>query len=367
MAKVCYRNCTIGLAVLATLGCEREPSVAVIGYAFTFAGTPTVEVARDEIASWPAEGPEIRIVYDSVVSGDPADVEVERAERISAVPDLVGIVGHGGSRGSLAAAPVYNGYEIPQIVPIGTSRLLKSAGPWTFMLAPDDSAEGAFIGKFVVERLQARRVSIFYVNDEYGTGLRDGVVTELGRYGISVLDEVSVDPSSDFETLVDASLTRGTPDVVISAARWGETGSVARYMQARVPHVRVVAGDGASQIAELVRGAGPAADSIYVVAFWLPDATDSLSRAFVERFRRVTGREPSSTDAMSHDALMLVGHAIRTVGVSRNAIRRYLLELGHARLAYPGITGSISFRPDRPPRLIMSRVRAGRFVRVVAQ
>ena len=90
---------------------------------------------------------------------------------------------------------------------------------------------------------------------------------------------------SDYAALVGASLRRGRPDVIIIAGR--------------------------------------AADSIYVVAFWLPDAPDSLSRAFVERFRRIAGRVPQSSDAMSH-----------------------------------------SFRPDRTPRLVMARLVRGAAVRM---
>src|SRR5207245_5907500 len=72
----------------------------------------------------------------------------------------VGVVGHGSSRRSLVASSVYNEAGIPQITPTSTSRLLHAVGPWTFMLAPDDSAEGAFMAAFAAERLGARRVSI---------------------------------------------------------------------------------------------------------------------------------------------------------------------------------------------------------------
>ena len=197
----------------------------------------------------------------------------------------VGVVGHGSSRGSLVASSVYNEAGIPQTTPTSTSRLLHAVGPWTFMLAPDDSAEGAFMAAFAAERLGARRVSIFFVNDEYGAGLRDGVRAELQQRRVAVLDEVGFGTESDYAALVGASLRRGRPDVIIIAGR--------------------------------------AADSIYVVAFWLPDAPDSLSRAFVERFRRIAGRVPQSSDAMSH-----------------------------------------SFRPDRTPRLVMARLERGAAVRM---
>jgi branched-chain amino acid transport system substrate-binding protein len=345
-------------------GCKGEPRAAVIGYAFPLWGTTTVQVARDEIASWPAGRTAIRIVYDSIIQGDPPDIEVMRAQRLAQTPNLVGVVGHGGSRGSLAAAPIYAAAGIPQIIPTGTSRLLRQAGPWAFRLAPDDSTEGALIGRFTAERLGARRVLLFFTNDEYGVGLRDGVLAELAARDVAVLDKVGVDPSSDIPTLFAASLRRGIPDVIVVAGRHTETGRVARAALGRVPRLRVVAGDGALLLPVLADLAGPAADSIYVVAFWLPDAPDSMSRAFVERYRRVTGHDPSPDDPMNHDALMLLAHAVREVGPHRAAVRAYLESLGGTRPPYRGITGDITFLRARKPPLVMARLRGGRVVRV---
>src|SRR2546426_2300798 len=107
-----------------------------------------------------------------------------------------------------------------------------------------------------------------------------------------------------------------------------------------------------------------AADSTSSVACRRPDAPVSLSLAFVERFRRIAGRVPQSSDAMSHDALLLLAAAVRDVGPSRVAIRDYLRALGRERAPYPGVTGPISFRPDRTPRLVMARLVRGAAVRL---
>jgi branched-chain amino acid transport system substrate-binding protein len=358
---------TVGLAALVTAlttACGGAQQPAVVGYAFQISGQPSVAVARDEVASWPAGGPEIRFVFDSVAAGEPADVEIERAQRLVAVPGIVGVVGHAGSRGTLAGAPVYNEAGLPHVAPTSTSRLLRRAGPWTFSLAPDDSTEGAFIAEFVVASLGARAVSVFYVNDEYGEGLRDGVRAHLLPRGVTLLNEVSFGPRSDVAVLVEASLRRGRPDAVISAGRWGETAALARHLAARVPGIRVVAGDGAMYLPRLAEAAGPAAAALFVVDFWVADSADPASREFVERYRRVTGAEPLGPQAMSHDALMLLARAVRDVGPGREAIRHYLESLGRERLPYPGITGPISFGPGRRTNLVMTRLVEGRAERV---
>ena len=110
--------------------------------------------------------------------------------------------------------------------------------------------------------------------------------------------------------------------------------------------------------------AGAAADSVYAVTFWMPDAPDSASRAFVAEYGQLVGGTPQAAEAMTYDALMLMATAIRAAGPRPAAVRRYLEELGHDRPAYVGVTGAVSFAPDAGPRLQMIRLRGGHAVHV---
>jgi branched-chain amino acid transport system substrate-binding protein len=357
---------TIGLVLfLGAAGCHGAPSTVVIAYGYPNRSNSILPVVQREVAErQDGSGVRIEIVGDTSAAADAPDLEVKRAEQFVAMHGLVGVVGHQSSRGSLATAPIYNEAGIVQITPTSTSRMLRNAGPWTLNLAPDDSVEGAFVAGFVAEWLRARRVTIYFVNDEYGLGLRDGVVAELRRRGVGVADQVAMDIESDFSTLIAASLARAKPDAVVVAGRQRETGTIARLMREQGEPRAVVGGDGALDLPLLVQSAGSAVDSVYAVAFWLPDAPDSLSRAFVAQYRRVVGFTPQSAAAMSYDALLVMATAVRTVGGKPAAVRRYLKELGGARPPYPGVTGPITFIPNAHPRLLMTRLRNGQPERV---
>jgi branched-chain amino acid transport system substrate-binding protein len=347
-------------AFLLIAACRPAPQgPAIIGYAVGAFGDQAVRVARDEItATQRAGAPAIVIVYDSAAPSDSPEEEILRAQRFVALRGLVAVVGPGGSRAALAVAPVYNDAGVPHIPPTSTSRLIAQAGRWTFALAPNDSVEGAFIARFVAERMGARRIALFYQNDEYGSGIRDGVRAALDARGVEVLYESPVDTTADFTSRVEVALTAGRPDVVVSGARWIETATIARLF-ARTGTVRVVAADGAL-VPDLGSRAGRAGDSIYIATFWSAEAGDSLSRAFVERYRRLVGQEPNGSAALNHDAMMMIVQAVREVGADRGAIRNWLLSLGRERPPYHGITGPIGFGLVAPGRLVMVRLAGGR-------
>jgi branched-chain amino acid transport system substrate-binding protein len=352
--------------VVALAACGRERGPVSIGVVFSPSNSPIAYLAADDInAAGGIHGRQVVIVADSLAPvSERADFEIRRALDIIGRATLVGVVGHSGSRASLAAAPVYNEAHVVQVVPTGTSRLLARAGPWTLAIPPNDSVEGAFIARFVKERLQARTAGIFYVNDEYGIGLRDGLLAALGPSGVRVQSEVRYDLVSNLSVLVDAAVAGGAPDVLIVAGRTAQTAVIARRLHdLRLP-TRVVAGDGSHAPPQLIGGAGPAAEGIYVVAFWLPGAPgDTAGARFVREVQRRLSREPGASDVMVYEGVRLLAAAVAEVGDHPDRVLAYLKELGRSRPRYRGITGEIGFGEGAgPPRFTMGVVRGATIV-----
>ncbi len=364
------------LAVLfaGVAGCQRRPEVVAIGYASGVYQPNAGSVAQAAIdAAEPPYAPRIEIAFGDTGQGSPSAAtlpgEVNRALRLSARPDLVAVVGPGGSREALQSAPIYREAGIPHVIPTATSRRLRDLGQGTYVLAPNDSLQGDFIGAFAAGFLLARRALLFYVPDEYGVGLAAGAGASLAARGIALVDQVPVQPTqlcrprrptNPYDDVVRAALLSGVPDVVILATRTPEGACLARALRDRVPGARFIAGDGVLVQPLFTEMAGSAIDSLYVVAFWVASAGDSRSADFVERFRAVTQREPRSDDAMFFDATMLAAEAVREAGPSRAAVRGFLESLGRSRPPYAGVTGPIAFTPDARRPMLMTRVRQGR-------
>jgi len=176
------------------------------------------------------------------------------------------------------------------------------------------------------------------------------------------VDQVGIVAEADLSHRVAESLRRAAADVVVVAARSPEALAITRAVHARRPDARVVAGDGVPLDAAFIRSAGPAAATVYAVAWWSPDLPDPASRAFATAYRRLRGAQPSPAEAMYYDAIMVAAQAVREAGPRREAVRRWLSELGTARPPYHGVTGPIAFDVDRPVNLLMTHVADGAVV-----
>jgi len=341
--------------VLLAFACSGPSAPLVIGFAYPAEGAYQIslQLARQTLAA--DGGREVIIRQPHFDSAPPDEFEMRQAQELAAIPGISAIVGHGSSGSSLAAAPIYNDSGLPHVNALATSRLLARSGPWTFSLIPDDAAEGAFIADFAAEQLGARTASIIYVNDGYGTGLRFGSAAAFAGRGIAVLDQAPIDGDSDLEVTLRAMLLHGEPDVLVVAARVAQSAAIARLVQRLSPGTRVIVGDGALVLPTLADSAGPAAGTIHIVSFWLPDSTPPV-RDFVARFERLAGRAPTAFDALNYDALMLAATAARAGGGNRAKVADWLRRLGAAAPDYQGVSGPVSFTTRPRAGMTMARL-----------
>lgn len=360
------------LTLLTSLSaCGERASDPAVGFTYSWGDTTLETAVRAEIALQTPDGsaPVRLVATDSggweAYGTTPLTAEVQRATLMAANPEIVVVVGPGGSREALQVTPVYGAAGVPVLIPTATSRLLASAGPLTFRLAPDDSVQGEFIAAFADTALRVRQLAILYVPDEYGIGLAAGAASAAKGRGLTLVERAPIrltqdcltgDERAHYDGVVAQLARRGTPDGVVLAARTVETACLARALRARWPRVALLAGDGTYLDAGFFLRAGAAAQDTYLVAFWHPQLPAPASRAFRDRFVARAGRVPRHGDAVFADAALLAATAVREGGSSREAVTAYLRSLGRGRPAYEGITGPIAFTPTHRRPLWMTRV-----------
>lgn len=345
----------------ALTGCESDgPALLAVAYPESVRPN-TFDLVREVLDTAPGD---IRVgLADWHLTGPGLSLQASQAEAFAANPDIVGVVGHAGSRDALLGAVVYNREGLPQVIPTGTSRELQRAGPWTFMMAPNDSVEGAFIADWALDSARAARIAVMYLGDEYGIGIREGVRAGLAARNVQTVDEVLI-PAHNctpavpvyrdvMRLLAGAMVHRARPDAVILAAAEPNGWCLTGELHAIDDSLWVIGADGFNVRNALLSSRTPHNPArLRAVSFWAP-GPDSLSRWFAERFTAITSREPDGGSAMLFDAFLVLQRAVHEVGPNRRAVRDWLASLGSTRAPFAGVTGPVYFNRPRAELLRM--------------
>lgn len=325
--------------VLACSGPAATPPI--VGVAYPPWVAIYVAVAESTLAlAWGDTAVIPRFIFDTVDERENIERSVEWTRELLRTRGLAVVVGPSSSQIALASAPLLNAAAVPQLLPTVTNARVDQAGPWTFRLAPNDSAQGEFLVREVLARAGLRRALVLYTNDAYGQGLRAGLHAAAEGTDLSFTAEIPVDPRSDFALLLEPELARRRPDVIIGAFRTTELLGTARTLADRRARIPLFVGDGAFDPETLHRLVPERPFEIYGASFWYHDPGDPIDSTFSALFTRVVGRPPAPEHAMIQDALILAATAARA-GQEPVRVRRWLLALGKETPPFQGVTGAI--------------------------
>lgn len=117
---------------------------------------------------------------------------------------------------ALAVLPFLAQRSVPIINPAGGHELLnKPKDKNVFGILPLSSEIGESMADYAVQKLGAKRVAIFYQNDQFGKDQRDGAVEALKKHNLTPSGEASYVPS-DVDVSAQVVALRGTnPDAVV--------------------------------------------------------------------------------------------------------------------------------------------------------
>lgn len=310
------------------------------------AGSSFLEGARlaleDGLAAGPIPG------LDTILIPEPttrSDVALMHAEDLVTIPGLSAVIGHASSTSSLAASQIYNDHEVVQIAPTSTTPVYSQAGPFSFRMVPSDAWQGQFLADAVADAFpDGARLAVFFVNDDYGRGLRAEFRAHLDteRYPLVVdiphleNDVGPVDVANGVAAAVEAR-----PDVVVWLSRGPVLQMFLSDLRRELGGISIYGGD----------GIGIATPATYEIELWKsifysdfvdPKATPAL-RGFSERVRERTGRPVTTSEILSYDAMALLLAALRDGRRTGPEIRDWLDGLGRERPPFQGISGALSF------------------------
>lgn len=321
------------------------------------------------------------LVRDS--EGSPVQA-IRAAQEICRNSDVSAVIGDLDSHVSESVAAVAQENEVPCIAPLAMSDGMTGIGPYVFQLNGTLGDRGRALAEYACSALGLKRFAALTPGDAYGRVIGKAFSEEVARSGGEIIaDRTFTEDTQDFSPILasirEAGLKRFLQDSV--RAVHGDLASeivkgaidrkVARLLDNRDIPVRAVdgflilpsraslesilaqihyqnletqllAGSSLDDLSVLL-GRKDMLDGIVFFSEFYADPYSPAVTAFRTGFRKETGRNPGTMEAIGYDAASVVLGAMGDKTMSRSEIRDQLAAVRRM----DGIRGTISFDGNR--------------------
>ncbi|MCX6715421.1 MAG: ABC transporter substrate-binding protein [Candidatus Taylorbacteria bacterium] len=297
-------------------------------------------------------GRKIELVYEDTHLDNKTAVNV--MNKFISIDKFPIIIAAEGSGATTAAVPLADKTKTITIIPVASAASLKDAGDYVFRVIPSDDFRGLQLGK-LANHLGYETAAIFYVNDDYGIGIRDlfkSSFTALGGQVVGMESFASGD--TDFRSQL-TKVKSVNPDVILLAAR-KEFSVILKQLKTMSIVSKVLAPEILDS--DIIKASGSVGEGVVTLGF--ASTTDYIG--FADKYKTAYGATPALYSDFGYDALGIIVAAIRDSGsVDSTKLKNDLY-----KIEYKGATGLIKFDQNgevMPKPLITYIVKNGVFVK----
>ncbi len=280
------------------------------------------------------------------------------ANKFAGDSDLVAVVGHYNSSVTLAAIPILEKANISQISPGSSSPKITGFSKFLFRTQPTDRLVGENIVNWAIEAGH-KKAAVIYEDTDFGKGLADIYQELWPKSGREVVLKESYlsGKTIDFMALLTKVKNSGA-EAVLLGSLYNEAalmGKQAKQLGLKVQFY----GDTSQHTQAFIELGGDAVEGWRVIGAFDPNASDAITKKFVEEFKTKYKNEPNVFAAQAYDAANIIIDAISKVGPDRVKIQNQIYTMKD----FPGVTGKTTFiQGDAAKQMIRFTVKGGKYV-----
>ncbi len=264
------------------------------------------------------------------------DMAQQIATALVGDPNLLGVIGHGISDTTLAAAQVYQKNGLVLVSPLSSAVQLANVGNYIFRTMPSDRLTAKALANHLLTQLKKQKVAVFFSSaSAYSTSLKNEFKDALFYNGVEVLEEFDFSrPDFDAAASLEQALSKGAEAIMLAPG--SETADRALLViKLNGGQLPVLAGDSVAT-PKLLKVAGKDAVGIVVAVPANLDRSPFLAKA-----SQLWGNQAdiSWRTALAYDASRALVAAIQR-DPTRLGLQRALSQPGFSTT---GSTGDIGF------------------------
>jgi branched-chain amino acid transport system substrate-binding protein len=353
--------------VLVVTQTKREPEEIKIGAILPLSGEGAkygmatkrgIDLALEEInRNGGIHQRKIIIIYEDDRGEPKSGVScINKLIQIDKVPCILGPIY---SSVALAVAPIAEREKTVLLSPAASTPALTRAGDYIFRNVLSDLYEASALAKFVYTHLGFRRVSILYINNDFGLGHKESFASKFETLGGRIIATESFEQdATDFRTQL-TKLGKANPEAIFLVG-YREMGRVLRQSSELGTNLRFLS-ISMFEDPEILEIAGGAAEGVYYsLQTFDPQSAEEIIRKFVLNFKSVYNQEPDIFAGLGYDAMNLLAIALEKGGSDPEKIKNTLYTIKD----FPGVTGKTTFdqNGDVQKTVSIKKVENGHFI-----
>jgi len=311
-----------------------------------------IELALDKLKE---QNKDFELIYEDSTcnpkTGTTATNKLINQDRVDA------IIGTVCSSVTLAIAPTVNNNQIPLLSVGATSpEITLAGGDYIFRNWPSDTYEGSVISSFARHGLNLDSVSILYLNNDYGLGLKKVFTEIFERNGGKIIGNESFElKAKDFKSQLN-KIASNNSDGIFIATNPEEAPIILKQIEELKLNQKILI-NGVVESSNLLDSAQNSAEGIFYAAYgWRnPDW-------FLESYKNKYNKDYEIPADTAYDSLMLISKAIDGCGkVDSTCIKDELYKIKD----YMGAAGKTTFDENGDvvdKEFVIKTVRNGKFV-----
>jgi branched-chain amino acid transport system substrate-binding protein len=281
------------------------------------------------------------IIYDDRLNPQEA---VAIANKLIERDKVVGVVSGSYSGPTRVTAPIFQKAGIPMVAGYAVHPDVtwdpkeKKPNDFCFRNGFLGEIEGAAAAEFAVKNLKAQKVSLIFMDNDFGRAISSGFAERAEKLGAKVLTKqmYKFPGEKDFRPYL-TRIKEGNPDLIFAAGYYNEAASIVRQAKELGVTSKIMGEEGFDS-PKFLEIAGPAAEGVVIATNLDRDDPRPLVQNFLKNYRKAYNEDADMVGASSYDAFMILVNAIRKAGTDAKAIQKALLETKD----YNGLTGKIS-------------------------
>jgi len=336
------------LVFLVIFGCEKKKeqaqteSIYKIGALLPLTGNigeygerirKGIELAKEEIKDL-----KLKILYEDT-QGVPR-LGINGAKKLVEVDGVKYIIGAVSSSVTLAVEPITTKKKVLLFSPASSSPKLSGISPYFVRNWPSDDLEARAMALFAYKNLGIKKVVIFFVENDYGLGLKDTFQKTFESLGGKVLGTERYPLNNvDFRAYISKYKNSfGKIDAFYIGGYHREMASFVKQLR-ELGYKGIILTATNFSVPEAIRLAGKYAEGVYVSTPYV-DFSRGKAKEFYEKFKKKYGYEPSQFEANGYDALVLIAEGIKKYGYENTIkVSEYIRSLKN----YESAGGIMSF------------------------